>query len=91
MSGILGIDVSKAKLDVCLLRDDQRPAIKTFANTPNGFGQLVQWVQQRQVNELHACLEATGHYGEGVALSLHERGYTVSVVNPPLIADICRK
>jgi transposase len=82
MSGILGIDVSKAKLDVCLLRDDQRPAIKMFANTPSGFEQLVQWVQQRQVSELHACLEATGRYGEGVALFLHEQGYTVSMVNP---------
>jgi len=85
MSVILGIDVSKAKLDVCLLRDDQRPATKTLANTLTGFEQLAQWLQQRQVNELHACLEATGRYGEEVALFLHDQGYTVSVVNPAQI------
>ncbi len=85
MSAILGIDVSKAKLDVCLLRDEQRPATKTFANTRDGFEQLAQWLTQRQVSELHACLEATGRYGDEVALFLYDRGSIVSVVNPAQI------
>jgi len=68
MSAILEIDVSKAKLDACLLRDNQRPATQTFANAPRGFEQLVQWLRQRQAAERHACLEATGRYGEAVAL-----------------------
>jgi transposase len=35
-----------------------------------------------QVSKLHACLEATGVYGEAIALFLHERGHLISVVNP---------
>ena len=34
---------------------------------------------------LHACLEATGTYGEGLALYLHQSGFQVSVVNPAKI------
>ena len=35
---------------------------------------------------MHACLEATGRYGEALALCLHQQGHTVSVVNPLIIA-----
>lgn len=85
MNAILGIDVSKAKLDVCLLRDGQRPVTGTFDNTASGCDQLIQWLIKRQATDLHACLEATGRYGDGVALALHEQGHTVSVVNPAQI------
>ena len=33
----------------------------------------------------HVCLEASGGWSEGVALSLHERGFLVSIVNPSRI------
>ncbi len=85
MSAILGIDVSKAKLDVCLLRHDQRPATTTIPNSPAGFESLCQWLAKRQIAELHVCLEATGRYGDEVAWYLHAQGYTVSVVNPAQI------
>lgn len=77
----LGIDVSKAKLDVALL-SEQRLASGTFSNDEAGLTKLLKWLKHRQVEQLHACLEATGRYGEGVALFLHEQGYQVSVVNP---------
>jgi transposase len=34
---------------------------------------------------IHACLEATGRYGEPLALFLHQQGVRVSVVNPARI------
>ncbi len=34
---------------------------------------------------MHACLEATGNYGEELAIYLHEAGHAVSVVNPARI------
>lgn len=34
------------------------------------------------MNQLHACLEATGRYGDELAYFLHQQGYDVSVVNP---------
>jgi transposase len=37
------------------------------------------------VDHLHACLEATGSYGDELALYLYEAGHTVSIVNPARI------
>jgi transposase len=34
---------------------------------------------------VHACLEATGAYGEALSTYLHEAGHTVSVINPAAI------
>ncbi len=35
-----------------------------------------------KVGRVHACLEATGGWSEAVALTLHEAGHVVSIVNP---------
>jgi len=78
---ILGIDVSKSKFDVALLRDNEY-VLATFDNDSVGFVKLQKWLKKRVVNELHACLEATGRYGDDLALYLHEAGYQVSVANP---------
>lgn len=83
---VLGIDVSKAKLDVMLRRDEGDSGVSgTFDNSPSGFKKLGQWLSKRQVERVHACLEATGMYGDDVACFLHEAGHTVSVVNPAQI------
>src|SRR5579859_5436571 len=85
MNGYVGIDVSKARLDVMLLRDKKRES-QAFTNTPSGFGKLSQWLKRRlAVDEVAVCLEATGPYSEGVAEYLVVEGYRVSVVNPARI------
>lgn len=56
-----------------------------FENNRKGYQALSQWLDSQRVKELHACLEATGRYGEGVAGYLHEQGYVVSLVNPSRI------
>ena len=71
---VLGIDVSKDKLDVALLRGEDKHFYQV-ANTPQGYSRLVTWLQKAGVGEMHACLEATGHYGEGIAYYLFEQGY----------------
>ena len=81
---ILGIDVSKNKFDVALLRDNEY-VLATFDNDSVGFVKLRKWLKKRKVNELHACLEATGRYGDDLALYLHEAGYRVSIANPARI------
>lgn len=81
---ILGVDVSKSKFDVALLRQDEY-LLATFDNASVGFVKLGKWLKKRKVNNLHACLEATGRYGDELALFLHEAGYQVSVVNPARI------
>ena len=39
---------------------------------------------------VHACLEATGTYGDALAEALADAGYTVSVVNPAMIEAYAR-
>lgn len=85
----IGIDVSKAKLDVALLKVDtmERPKSKVFANSVGGHKDLMRWLIERDVSppQAHVCLEATGPYSETVAQSLVDAGWTVSVVNPSRI------
>lgn len=90
MDAVLGIDIAKAKFAVALLRPDGKVLHKTCANTPAGFAELGAWLQRRPVTAVHACLEATGSYGEALAIWLHEHGHVVSVVNPAIIHAYAR-
>lgn len=82
---IIGIDISKLKFDLCLLRDQGKFKHKVFPNTPTGFLQLSTWLEKQKVERVHACLEATGTYGEALATYLFEAGHQVSIINPALI------
>mgnify|MGYP003578502304 FL=1 len=85
MDGYVGIDISKERLDVLLLHGEKR-AGQHFTNTPTGFSKLDGWLKRRlKPEQIHVCLEATGPYGDAVAVYLFEQGYTVSVVNPARI------
>jgi transposase len=50
-----------------------------------GFAQLHEWLEKQSVQQVHACLEATGTYGEALSLYLQQLGHTVSVMNPAAI------
>ncbi len=78
---VLGIDVAKKKLDVELVFEN-RSLKRKFDNTRSGFKLLEGWLKSLHLEEVHACLEATGAYSEAVAEFLHERGHRVSMVNP---------
>lgn len=84
MTQILGIDVAKAKFDVCLLQGE-RTTFGTFTNNRSGFAKLLRWLHHHQVTQVHVCLEATGRYGRDLAHFLHQQEYQVSVVNPQRI------
>ena len=81
----LGIDVSKLKFDVALMREDGKFKHRVFPNTEAGFSQLSAWLIKQKVERMHACLEATGAYSEALATYLHEQGHAVSLVNPAQI------
>jgi transposase len=83
MRGFLGIDIAKRSFDVVLLVGD-RQRHKVFDNTESGFAALLTWLDEA-AGDLHACMEATGGLGDDLALFLHARGVTVSIVNPLLI------
>ncbi len=82
---VLGIDISKLKFNVCLITLNQKPRHKIFTNNKEGFQLLADWLGKQNVQDIHACLEATGTYGEALALFLSETGCRVSVVNPAAV------
>jgi len=83
-SSVLGIDIAKQKIEVALLVSD-KVKNKSFKNSVEGFESLALWLRKLGIERVHACLEATGNYGEDLAIFLHEAGHTVSIVNPARI------
>jgi transposase len=84
MQSILGIDVSKNTLDL-LLMTDHGVSHKIVKNNPKAFPKLEEWLTTKQSGKVHACLEATGQYGEEISEFLLDHGHKVSVVNPARI------
>lgn len=82
---ILGIDISKKSFDVHLQNEKQAVGSRRFANTAAGHKKLGQWLGEQGAEQVRACLEATGRYGDELALYLHEQGQRVSMVNPARI------
>jgi transposase len=82
--GTLGIDISKRDFHAVLLQEE-RSAKKSFPNTPKGFEQLAAWLRNREVEQVFACMEATGSYWRALATFLYDAGHTVAVVNPKRI------
>lgn len=78
---IVGIDIAKANFHAALI-DDAGEHARSFPNNAKGFAQLERWLRNRKVSHVHACLEATGAYGDALAIALYEAGHIVSVVNP---------
>jgi len=79
---VLGIDVSKKKIDVLLILNGKFIK-KIFENTPKGFRLLYAWLQTLRVeHDVHICMEATGPYSEPLAEFLFEKDCRVSMVNP---------
>lgn len=81
MQSVIGIDVSKKKLDICALFDGKTKK-KIVDNSVSGFKSLRNWISQNNIINPHFCMESTGCYSEGVAEFFHELGFKVSVVNP---------
>lgn len=90
---VIGIDVAKAKLDVCVLFE-QRKRTKAVPNSEAGIAQLLVWLQQHwpqaPVANTHAVMEGTGAYHEVPACALFDAGVRVSVVNPAQVRDFAR-
>lgn len=91
----VGIDVSKAKLDVLWMRDPTSGKIKTrvFENDMRAIKALVQWLQKQTraaPQDILVTLEATGVYHENVAEALYEAGCQVLVANPARVKAYAR-
>jgi transposase len=78
----VGLDIAKAKFDAAVFVNGKYKT-KVFPNTPEGFQQVRAWLAPFATP--HVCLEATGRYGEALAMALADAGLRVSVVNPAQI------
>jgi transposase len=85
MDAVLGIDIAKAKFNVTLQFPDGRRRRNACANSPAGCAELLAWLGRHEAGRVHACLEATGTYGELLATTLVDAGHHVSVLNPSII------
>lgn len=82
---VIGIDVSKAKLDCAWLGGNNKLKVKVFPNVLAGWVALVEWALKNTglpTSGLHFVMEATGVYHGQLAAYLYGQGANVSVVNP---------
>lgn len=82
---VLGIDIAKSSFEVVLHIKEKKPAHSQFHNNMSGFKALSHWLRKKGVSQVRACMEATGAYGDQLALYLYEQGHQIYVVNPARI------
>jgi transposase len=83
-SSYVGIDVSKAKLDLAVLGGCEWQ----LDNTPEGIARLVQQMAELQPQLI--VVEATGGYQRAVVEALFVAGLVVTVVNPARVRQFAR-
>ena len=88
MNNVAGVDVSKGKSMVSVLRPFGEVVAKPFAvrHTGSELKELADYLKSLD-GETRVVMEHTGRYYEPVAQFLHKEGIFVSAVNPKLIKD----
>lgn len=81
----VGIDVSKARLDVCLWPQGESGA---FANDRDGLRALIRWL--RRVRPQAIGFEASGGYERALLAALCEAGLPARRVNPMRVRQFAR-
>ena len=88
MNNVAGIDVSKGKSMVSVLRPFGEVVAKPFSvgHTGSELKELADYLKSLD-GETRVVMEHTGRYYEPVARFLHDEGVFASAVNPKLIKD----
>ncbi len=81
-----GVDVSKQKIDVCVMVNNQRSEIlyNCFDQSKKGFNGLKKWLIQvtsKQPSKLLICVENTGLYDDALLYYLSDNDLAVSLEN----------
>lgn len=86
----MGIDVSKAALDVAVYGVHGQKGVLRFANDAKGWHRLCTWLKRMEWMQVPVVLEATGGYEQGVADALYDAGVPVIRINPRQGRDYAR-
>ena len=81
----IGIDVSKASLDICFLPTGEYLKI---SNDTNGFKQLKKYITSSKVDKI--IMESTGSYHRPLQKFLTLNQFNVFVINPKQIRDFAK-
>ncbi len=81
-----GVDVSKQKIDVCVIVNNQRSEIlhNCFDQSKKGFNSLKKWLMQitgKQTQKLLVCVENTGLYDDALLYYLSDNALAVNLEN----------
>ncbi len=81
-----GVDVSKQKIDVCVIVNNQRSEMmhNQFDQSKKGFNGLKKWLMQatgKQTKELLICVENTGLYDDALLYYLSDNAFAVNLEN----------
>ena len=87
---MLGLDVAKKTVQVCLLEASGVHRSVSIANSETGFRKLEAWLAPYRLDTVTVCLEATNVYGAAVSLFCYEREATVYMMNPLQVASYMR-
>ena len=82
---VVGIDVAKDKVDVCIRSLSQR---QTFPSTAEGRRALIRWLRKHKVAK--AAMEASGGYERDWAKALREAGIETWIVDPKRVRSFAR-
>jgi len=81
----VGVDISEARLDVCLLPGSERAE---FSRDRRGIARLIGWLASQE--RLLLVVEASGGLERPPTAALAQAGIAVAVVNPRQIRDFAR-
>jgi transposase len=82
---VVGIDVAKDKVDVCIRSQSLR---RTFASTAEGRRELASWLRRHKVGK--AVMEASGGYEREWAKPLRAAKIEVRIVDPKRVRSFAR-
>ncbi|RUR14557.1 IS110 family transposase [Legionella sp. km535] len=84
----VGVDVAKDKFDVATFINN-RYKHSVYPNDAKGHAEFAAWLTKNSTSPW-VCMEATGHYSEGIADFLLKKSIKVSVVNPYQIKNFAK-
>lgn len=81
----IGIDISKATLDVCVYSAPMKMHYYEFSNNSKGFISLLKWLKEKSegiaVEDWRVCMENTGMYSLELNCFFHEKSIWQSMEN----------